>query len=116
MELKIDNKEMELYIRQLEEENIRLKNSNKALRNNNRALIQGVSKLQKYVHELKKKSNNTEYISIEERKRNAKNMNELLDHLIKLIKSNDKDILLNGLRVVNWQRWKFLISLNLLVM
>ena len=28
--------------------------------------------------------------TIEERKRNANNMNELLDHLIKLIKSNDK--------------------------
>lgn len=28
--------------------------------------------------------------TIEERKRNAKNMNELLDHLIKLIESNDK--------------------------
>lgn len=28
--------------------------------------------------------------SIEKRKRNAKNMNELLDHLIKLIESNDK--------------------------
>ena len=54
MESKIDNKEMELYIRQLEEENVRLKNSNKALRNNNKALMQGISKLQKRVNELKK--------------------------------------------------------------
>lgn len=54
MGLEIDNEEMELYIRQLEEENVRLKNSNKALRNNNKALMQGVSKLQKCVNELKK--------------------------------------------------------------
>lgn len=53
MRSKIDNEEMEFYINQLEEENVRLKNSNKALRNNNRALMQGVSKLQKRVHELK---------------------------------------------------------------
>lgn len=89
----IDNekiKEMELYIHQLEEENVRLKNSNKALRNNNRALMQGVNKLQKHVSELKRKTNNTKHISIEERKQIAKNTNELLDHFIKLIETNDE--------------------------
>ena len=39
--------ETELYIKQLEEENLRLKNANKSLRNNNRALMKGMGKLQR---------------------------------------------------------------------
>ena len=39
--------ETELYIKQLEEENLRLKNANKSLRNNNRALMKGTGKLQR---------------------------------------------------------------------
>lgn len=42
----IDN-ETEVYIKQLEDENLRLKQSIKSLRNNNRALLQGLNKINK---------------------------------------------------------------------
>ena len=38
----------------MEEENFRLKNSIKALRNNNKSMLQGLTKLQSYVHKLKR--------------------------------------------------------------
>lgn len=38
--------EMRIYIRQLEEENLRLKNSIKSLRDNNRGMLQGLNKIQ----------------------------------------------------------------------
>lgn len=47
-------KELKLYVSQLEEENFRLKNSNKSLRNNNKSILQGLTKLQSYVHKLKR--------------------------------------------------------------
>lgn len=47
-------KELKLYVSQLEEENFRLKNSNKSLRNNNKSMLQGLTKLQSYVHKLKR--------------------------------------------------------------
>ena len=47
-------KEFQLYVSQLEEENFRLKNSIKALRNNNKSMLQGLTKLQSYVHKLKR--------------------------------------------------------------
>lgn len=50
-------KEMELYIRQLEEENLRLKNSNKSLRNNNKALLKGTTKLQRDIYRLREDRN-----------------------------------------------------------
>ena len=45
-------KELQLYVSQLEEENFRLKNSIKALKNNNKSMLQGLTKLQSYVHKL----------------------------------------------------------------
>ena len=48
-------KELNLYIEQLEAENMRLKNSIKALRNNNRGMLEGLNKLQKQLSMLKKK-------------------------------------------------------------
>lgn len=47
-------KELQLYVSQLEEENFRLKNSIKALKNNNKSMLQGLTKLQSYVHKLKR--------------------------------------------------------------
>ena len=46
--------EMKLYIQQLEAENKRLKDSNRSLRTNNKGLLQGITKMQKQVNELKK--------------------------------------------------------------
>lgn len=43
----MEEKELELYVRQLEDENIRLKHSNKALRTNNKGLLTGMNKLNK---------------------------------------------------------------------
>ncbi len=48
-----DIEELKIYVRQLEEENLRLKNSIKALRKNNIGMLNGIKKLQSYVHELK---------------------------------------------------------------
>lgn len=48
-----DIEELKIYIKQLEEENIRLKNSIKALRKNNAGMLSGIKKLQSYVHKLK---------------------------------------------------------------
>ena len=39
--------ETAVYIKQLEEENLRLKNANTSLRNNNKGLLQGLTKIQK---------------------------------------------------------------------
>ena len=47
-------KELKLYVSQLEEENFRLKNSIKSLRTNNKGLLKGLTKLQSYVHKLKR--------------------------------------------------------------
>lgn len=47
-------KELKLYVSQLEKENFRLKNSNKSLRSNNKSMLQGLTKLQSYVHKLKR--------------------------------------------------------------
>lgn len=47
-------KELNLYIEQLEAENMRLKNSIKSLRKNNKSMLQGLTKLQSYVHKLKR--------------------------------------------------------------
>lgn len=49
--------ETELYIKQLEEENLRLKNANKSLRNNNRALMKGTGKLQRDLFRLRNERN-----------------------------------------------------------
>lgn len=49
--------ETELYIKQLEEEILRLKNANKSLRNNNRALIKGTGKLQRDLFRLRNERN-----------------------------------------------------------
>lgn len=48
-------KELNLYIEQLEAENMRLKNSIKALRNNNRGMLEGLNKLQKQLSMSKNK-------------------------------------------------------------
>ena len=52
-----DIEELKIYIKQLEDENLRLKNSIKALRKNNAGMLKGIKKLQSYVHELKIKGN-----------------------------------------------------------
>lgn len=52
-----DIEELKIYIKQLEDENLRLKNSIKALRKNNAGMLKGIKKLQGYVHELKIKGN-----------------------------------------------------------
>lgn len=52
-----DTEELKIYIKQLEDENLRLKNSIKALRKNNAGMPSGIKKLQSYVHELKIKGN-----------------------------------------------------------
>ena len=52
-----DTEELKIYIKQLEDENLRLKNSIKALRKNNAGMLSGIKKLQSYVHELKIKGN-----------------------------------------------------------
>jgi FtsZ-binding cell division protein ZapB len=52
-----DIEELKIYIKQLEDENLRLKNSIKALRKNNAGMLKGIKKLQSYVHELKIKEN-----------------------------------------------------------
>lgn len=49
--------ETELYIKQLEEENLRLKNANKSLRNNNRAFMKGTGKLQRDLFRLRNERN-----------------------------------------------------------
>lgn len=54
-------KELQLYLSQLEKENFRLKNSIKALRNNNKSMLQGLIKLQSYVHKLKRDLNYDNY-------------------------------------------------------
>lgn len=54
-------KELQLYVLQLEEENFRLKNSIKALRNNNKSMLQGLIKLQSYIHKLKRDLNYDNY-------------------------------------------------------
>lgn len=54
-------KELKLYVSQLEEENFRLKNSNKSLRNNNKSMLQGLIKLQSYVHKLKRDLHYSDY-------------------------------------------------------
>jgi len=46
--------EIAVYIKQLEEENLRLKNANKSLRNNNKGLLQGLTKVQKELCRYKK--------------------------------------------------------------
>ena len=46
---------MELYIKQLEDENLRLKNSNKSLRTNNKSLLEGNKKLQSQIGKFKSK-------------------------------------------------------------
>ena len=48
-----DIEELKIYIKQLEDENLRLKNSIKALRKNNAGMLNGIKKLQSYVHKLK---------------------------------------------------------------
>lgn len=48
-----DLDELQIYIRQLEEENLRLKQSNKALKNNNRVLLEGQKKLQSQIGKFK---------------------------------------------------------------
>lgn len=47
--------EMELYIKQLEDENLRLKLSNKSLRTNNKSLLEGNKKLQSQIGKFKSK-------------------------------------------------------------
>ena len=47
--------ELRVYVRQLEEENLRLKNSNKSLRNNNRGMLQGLNKIQSELSKYRKK-------------------------------------------------------------
>ena len=44
---------MELYIKQLEDENLRLKLSNKSLRTNNKSLLEGNKKLQSQIEKFK---------------------------------------------------------------
>ena len=48
-----DIEELKIYIKQLEDENLRLKNSIKALRKNNAGMLNGIKKLQSYVNKLK---------------------------------------------------------------
>ena len=47
--------ETSIYIRQLEEENLRLKNSIRSLRNNNKGMLQGLSKIQSELHRYRKR-------------------------------------------------------------
>ena len=56
--------EVKLYIQQLEAENKRLKDSNSSLRTNNKGLLQGITKMQKQVNELKKNSLTEKQIEI----------------------------------------------------
>lgn len=49
------SEEMSTYIRQLEEENLRLKNSIKSLRNNNKGMLQGLNKTLNELRRYKKK-------------------------------------------------------------
>lgn len=54
----MENKqEMELYIKQLEEENLRLKISNKSLRTNNKGLLNGHNKLQRDLYRVRNERN-----------------------------------------------------------
>lgn len=54
----MENKqEMELYIKQLEEENLRLKTSNKSLRTNNKGLLNGHNKLQRDLYRVRNERN-----------------------------------------------------------
>lgn len=46
---------LQIYIRQLEDENLRLKQSNKALRNNNKGLLESQKKLQRQIGKFKSK-------------------------------------------------------------
>ena len=46
--------ETEIYIKQLEEENLRLKLSNKSLRSNNKGLLQGLNKLNNQLRKYRK--------------------------------------------------------------
>lgn len=48
-----DLNELQIYVRQLEEENLRLKQSNKALKNNNKVLLEGQKKLQSQIGRFK---------------------------------------------------------------
>ena len=50
----IYDNETEIYIKQLEDENLRLKNSNRSLRNNNKGLLQGLNKINSQLRKYKK--------------------------------------------------------------
>lgn len=49
------DEETKLYIKQLEDENLRLKLSNKSLRKNNQGLLQGLNKISGQLYRYKKK-------------------------------------------------------------
>ena len=49
------NEEESVYIRQLEEENLRLKNSIRSLRNNNKGMLQGLNKISNELRRYRKR-------------------------------------------------------------
>ena len=52
---KVNYEEMENYVLQLEEENMRLKQSNKSLRTNNKGLLNGLNKISSELLKYRKK-------------------------------------------------------------
>lgn len=60
----MNEQEKDLYISQLEEENLRLKQSNKSLRTNNKGLLKGINKLNRQMSKHKKKKRNGTLIEL----------------------------------------------------
>lgn len=48
-------------------------------------------------------------MAVKEKIETAKNTNEFLDYLIKIVEKNSERFFLSGLQVVKLQKWKFTI-------